>query len=159
MRVLTAGWLLVGLAMSLVFVGSCASYEGDLRLAQRAFESSEHERALAILRVLEDDVPRLSTSDRAQYAYLRGMIDYRIGYRADARHWLAIAAWLAQKTPGALRPDWEKRTSDSLQELNEEVYAKGVAALSAPPGAPTEGHTTDVTETSEVDGSVPAGNP
>jgi hypothetical protein len=99
---------------------------------QRAFELSEHERALAIFRSLEPDTGRLSVVSRAHYAYLRGMTDYRIGYRSDARHWLAIASAIDQKTPGSLPPDWEKRVGESLKELNEEVYAGGTASLSGP---------------------------
>jgi hypothetical protein len=99
---------------------------------ERAFEQSEHERALAILRNMEPDTNRLSVVGRAHYAYLRGMTDYRIGYRSDARHWLAIAASIDQQKPGSLPPDWEKRMGESLKELNEEVYTAGIESLSRP---------------------------
>jgi hypothetical protein len=108
----------------------CATYEDELVRGQRAFEQSEDERALAIFRALEPDAIRLPAVGRAQYAYLRGMTDYRIGYRSEARHWLAIASALDEKTPGSLPPDWEKRMSESLKELNEEVYAGGVGQAS-----------------------------
>jgi hypothetical protein len=114
---------------------SCATYEEALMRGQRAFEQSEHERALAIFRALEPDTLRLSVVGRAHYAYLRGMTDYRIGYRSEARHWLAIASAMDQQTPGSLPPDWEKRMSDSLKELNEEVYAGGMESLSRSPTA------------------------
>ena len=110
---------------------------------QRAFEQSEHERALAIFRALERDTGRLPVVGRAHYAYLRGMTDYRIGYKGDARHWLAVASAIERQTPGSLPPEWEKRLAESLQELNEEVYSGGTASLSAssPTGAsqPAEG--------------------
>ncbi len=35
---------------------ACNTYADDLSRSQRAFEESEHERALAILRALEPDV-------------------------------------------------------------------------------------------------------
>lgn len=111
---------------------SCASYEEALTRGQRAFEQSEHERALAILRALEPDTGRLSVVGRAHYAYLRGMTDYRIGYRTDARHWLALASSIDQQTPGSLPPEWEKRMGESLKELNEEVYSGGIESLSRP---------------------------
>jgi hypothetical protein len=135
---------------------SCATYDDDLMRGQRAFEQSEHERALAIFRGLEQDTGRLSAARRAQYAYLRGMTDYRIGYRSEARHWLAIASALNQQTPGSLPTDWEKRMSESLRELNEEVFVDGVASLSS--SDPGESKATDGDEADaafESDGAPP----
>jgi hypothetical protein len=127
MRSSIVGLLLVASASS--FVG-CATYEDELGRSQRAFDASEHERALAILRALEPESGRLSTSDRAHYAYLRGMTDYRIGYKIDARHWLGIAAAIEQGTPGSIPPESVARLNEALKEMNEAVYASGVEALS-----------------------------
>ncbi|HEX4445821.1 MAG TPA: hypothetical protein VH044_03770, partial [Polyangiaceae bacterium] len=66
-------------ALSLIAAG-CNTYGDDLARGQRAFEASEHERALALFRALEPDVERLSLNQRAHYSYLRGMTDFRIGY-------------------------------------------------------------------------------
>jgi hypothetical protein len=128
---------------------ACATYDEDLMRGQHAFEQSEHERALAIFRALEPDTTRLSVIGRAHYAYLRGMTDYRIGYRSEARHWLAIASAMAQETPGSLPPDWESRMSESLKELNEEVYTGGIESLSRPqatPGPATDNEEGDAAE-------------
>lgn len=108
----------------------CATYQDELSRGERAFEASEDERALAIFRNLESDTGRLGDADRAHYAYLRGMTDYRIGYKAEARHWLAVAAALEQATPGSLPADWAKRMGEALKELNEEVYTAGIESLS-----------------------------
>jgi hypothetical protein len=122
--------LVLGLALASAFaVSACATYEEDLARSQRAFDASEHERALAILRALEADTGRLSTSDQAHYAYLRGMTDYRIGYKVDARHWLGVAAAIEQRTPGSIPPDSVTRMSEALKEMNEAVYNSGVASL------------------------------
>jgi hypothetical protein len=129
MRLVVAGFVV----LSAWAVGACTTYQDDLNRSQHAFDASEHERSLAILRQLENDQGRLSVSDRAHYAYLRGMTDYRIGYRLDARHWLAIAAAIEQTTPGSLNPDVTKRMNDSLKELNEAVYSGGIEALSNDP--------------------------
>jgi hypothetical protein len=107
----------------------CATYQDDLARGETAFEASEHERALAIFRALEPDTNRLSEPDRAHYAYLRGMTDFRIGYKSEARHWLVIAAALEQQTPSSLPSEWTKRLTDALKELNEEVYTSGVESL------------------------------
>lgn len=125
MRLLAAGLI----AVSAWTVSACTTYQDDLNRSQRAYDQSEHERALAILRQLEGDQGRLSTGDRAHYCYLRGMTDYRIGYRADSRHWLALASAIEQATPGSLPPDSIKRMNDSLKEMNEAVYTGGVEAL------------------------------
>jgi hypothetical protein len=122
-------------------LASCATYQDELASGQRAFEASEHDRALAIFRALEPDTARLSASDRAHYAYLRGMTDFRIGYRAEARHWLSVASALEQQAPGSLPEDWNKRLGESLKELNEEVYTAGIEALSntgSPKAKPTD---------------------
>lgn len=108
----------------------CTSFQEDLNRSQKAFDQNEHERALAILRQLESDQASLSVSDRARYCYLRGMTDYRIGYRVEARHWLALASAIEGATPGSLPPDDVKRMNGLLKEMNESVYSGGIEALS-----------------------------
>lgn len=110
-------------------VGACATYQDDLARSQRAFEQNQHERALAILRALEMSSTQLTPSERAHYAYLRGMTDYRIGYRSDARHWLSVARSIEATTPNSLPIDWSKRMNETLGELNEEVFTNGTQAL------------------------------
>jgi hypothetical protein len=114
--------LFLGASLALA---SCATYTDELGRGQAAFEKSEYERALATFRALEPDLRHLSTPDQARYAYLRGMTDYRIGYRADARHWLALAKAIEDANPKSLPGDWKSRTNDALTEMNEEVFAAG----------------------------------
>jgi hypothetical protein len=115
--------------LAVVFVG-CQTYQDDLTRAQRAFEQNQHEHALAILRQLEPDTARLAVTEQAQYAYARGMTDYRIGYKVDARHWLALAKSMEAQTPGLLPQDWKARANDALAEMNEGVYGGGLESLS-----------------------------
>jgi hypothetical protein len=153
MRPFAVGSRLVAWSSWWLALVSCASYEDALTRGQRAFEQSEHERALAIFRALEPDTPRLSVVGRAHYAYLRGMTDYRIGYRPEARHWLALASAMDEATPGSLPPDWEKRMGESLKELNEEVYTGGMESVSRSP--PSTGNGSD----NEEGGATPEVTP
>lgn len=114
---------------SALAAAGCQTYSDDLTRAQRAFEGSEDERALAIFRILEPDTARLSEAERAHYAYLRGMTDFRMGYKAEARHWLSLAASMEQQLPGSLPPEWANTLTKTLKEMNEEVYTAGIESL------------------------------
>jgi len=107
---------------------ACATYLDDLNRAEAHYKASEHERALALFRVLEPDLDSLSRADQARYAYLRGMNDYRLGdvFRADARHWLAFAKAIEREQPGSLASEWKPRLEEALRDLNQDVYGVGV---------------------------------
>jgi len=145
---------LVSIASRVALVGSvffastfgCATYHDDLVRARAHYDGNQHEKALAIFRVLEMDIDSLSPGEQAQYAYLRGMTDFRLAgssltsnvtggatdpkkaYRTNARHWLAIAAAIEKQTPGGLKPDEKARLEESLTDLNKDVYG-GAEAL------------------------------
>lgn len=118
-----------GAALLLIVLASCTTYRDELVRAHTAFDANQHERTLALLRDLEPDVTRLTQPEQAQYAYLRGMTDYRMGYKNDARHWLAIARAFDEQRPGTLPVDWKQRTTDTLAELDGVVQVQGYAAL------------------------------
>jgi hypothetical protein len=109
----------------LVSLPSCITYQEELARGERHFDQSEYERALAVFRALETDMDSLGPMDRSRYAYLRGMTDYRLSFRADARHWLAIARECDQKSPGGLSDPWKARLSEALKDLNQDVYGGG----------------------------------
>ncbi|UQA59543.1 hypothetical protein [Polyangium aurulentum] len=118
----------------------CATYRQDLDRARKHYDDNQYEKALALFRVLEPDVDSLSDPEQAQYAYLRGMTDYRLAsqqvatnvsggvvdprraFRDNARHWLAVAAAIEKATPGGLTGDEKKRLEDALTDLNKDVY-------------------------------------
>jgi len=104
---------------------ACATYREDLNRGQRMYEENQYEHALALWRGLEDDADSLSATDRARYAYLRGMTDYRLSFRADARHWLAIAKATDESHPGGLSAEWKGRMEQALTDLNRDVYGGG----------------------------------
>lgn len=139
----------------------CATYLDDLNRAERHYQENQHERALALLRVVETDMDSLSHADRTRYAYLRGINDYRLSgkrkddgtatsadkaYRAHARHWLAIARALEREKPGGLRPEWKTNLDEALRDLNQDVYGVGVF-----PEEPADGDATGAATASEDD--------
>jgi hypothetical protein len=147
-------WLAALAVSGSLSVAACATYQDELASGQRAFEASEHDRALAIFRALEADTTQLSVPDRARYAYLRGMTDFRIGYQPEARHWLSMAAVIEQQAPGSLPADWNKRLVDSLKELNEAVYTAGIETLSN--AAPAKARPADDSSDTDAPSAAPA---
>ena len=101
---------------------ACTTYREDLNRGQRLYEENQYEHALAIWRVLETDTDSLSHTDQARYAYLRGMTDYRLGFRPYARHWLGIARSIDKEHPGGLNQEWRDRLDKSLADLDNDVY-------------------------------------
>ncbi|MGZ3424317.1 MAG: hypothetical protein ACXVEF_43080 [Polyangiales bacterium] len=121
--------------LALVFaVNGCATYESELQRGEEHFTHDEHEAALATFRALEGDWFTLSIRDRARYCYLRGMTDYRLGFKADARHWLAIGLQIDKDNPGALAPSEKTLVEEKLGELNLIVWAGDVLPIEEPPG-------------------------
>ncbi|MGH7284510.1 MAG: hypothetical protein ACRELY_23545 [Polyangiaceae bacterium] len=123
--------VVVALAATLFFASGCATYHDDLVRGEKAFEDNQHEQALAIFRVLEQDTSHLDPPERARYYYLRGMTDYRVGYKADARHWLMLAQASEKAMPGTLPDDWKQHMSDAMGELDSQVYDQGVPSLTS----------------------------
>ena len=121
----TAFSLLLACTLGLAGLTSCATYREDLNRGQRMYEENQYENALAIWRGLEDDSDSLSMNDQERYAYLRGMTDYRLSFRADSRHWLAIAKATEAAHPGGLSGEWKERLEQSLTDLNQDVYGGG----------------------------------
>jgi len=124
------------LLVASLLLGGCTTYRDQLVRSQHSFEQNRHEQTLGLLRALEPEVTRLSTPEQAQYAYLRGMTDYRIGHRLDARHWLAVARTYDETSPGILPTDWKARMTDALDELNGVVYTDGLAELAKTKAGP-----------------------
>ncbi len=115
-------------------LGGCATYEQELGRAEEHFQHDEHEKTLATLRALELDWPSFGVKDRARYAYLRGMTDYRIGFKADARHWLAIARQIDAEHPGSLGKTERELVDEKLGELNAIVWSGDVLPTEEAPG-------------------------
>ena len=108
-----------------VVVAGCATYRDELVRSQGAFDQQRNEEALALLRDLERNESSLSKAEQAEYAYLRGMTDERLGYRTDARHWLAVAKAYEDASPGTLPRDWKARMGETLDAMNGAVYDGG----------------------------------
>jgi len=112
---------LLGYALC-VCVIACGGQHAALLRGQTYYEENQYERALAVWRTLESSEASLSRPDFARYAYLRGMTDYRLGFRPDARHWLALAKVTDQQYPGGLDPEWASRLDGALADLDREIF-------------------------------------
>lgn len=134
--------------VAVALASGCATWESELQRSEEHFTHDEHEMALADLRALEAHWSHLEVRDRARYCYLRGMTDYRIGFKADARHWLAIAAQIDEETPGSLVPSERSLVNEKLGELNAIIWSGDVLAIEEPPGEhhPAKVETTKPTE-------------
>ena len=117
--------------VAVLALSACTTYRDALARSQDAFQKNEYEQTLGLLRALEPDTIRLTTPEQAQYAYLRGMTDFRLGHRADARHWLAIARAHDDASPGTLPVDWRSRINEALSGLDAVVYSEGYPGLAA----------------------------
>jgi hypothetical protein len=113
------------LGLSLAVLVGCATYRDDLARGQHYYDLNQFDNALSVWRMLERDWESLDDAEQTRYAYLRGMTDYRMGYRADARHWLAISKTIAEKHPGGLDAQSIAQLDHALRTLNEAVYSAG----------------------------------
>ncbi|MEO8800661.1 MAG: hypothetical protein ABI551_22415 [Polyangiaceae bacterium] len=120
----------------------CATYHDELARGETAFEANEHEKALAIFRALEPDLAHLDHAERARYDYLRGMTDYRIGYKTDARHWLLLAMNEEKEKPGTLPNDWKHRLEQTVNELDAAVFDDVASARAGEDKTASEAATT-----------------
>lgn len=118
---------------------ACAGHSDAVERGQRYYEDNQYERALALWRDLDRRDGTFSPAERARFAYFRGMTDYRLGYRDDARHWLAIAK--ARDAEGAgLGVDWRERLDGALADLHRETLGMPsdgsdvIQTIEAPPG-------------------------
>lgn len=112
---------------------ACQTYRDQLSRSQGYYEQNQYELALAVLRNLERDQDSLDPAERVRYCYLRGMTDYRLQYRADARYWLGLSRAAEAEAKGALGSDELARLDNALTELNKSVYGapKGSEGASA----------------------------
>ncbi len=138
------------LALPLASAG-CATYRQDLDRARTHYDANEYEKALALFRVLEPDMDSFSDAEKAQYAYLRGMTDYRLAglanpgsgvnnpkqdFRSNARHWLGVSSAIEKQSQGGLSAEEKTRLVEVMTDLNKDVFggADTTADDAAKPG-------------------------
>jgi hypothetical protein len=108
--------------VALVAALACTTYRDNLSRGERLYQANKFDDSLALCRLMERDVDALTRPEQARYAYLRGMTDYQLGFRTDARHWLAIAQAIHQQEVDSLDANAQATTKATLDELNREVY-------------------------------------
>ncbi len=131
------GAVLLLVSLTAAALGGCATYRDQLHRGQRYYDENRYETALALWRDLEGNQDSLEKNERVQYAYFRGMTDYRLGYRADARYWLGLASAGEKLTPDSLQSDEKARLAETLEELNTDVYGTGGDIPAAPEATET----------------------
>lgn len=119
--------LLPALTALLLLPSACATYQTELNQGIKYYENNEHEKSLAIFRVLESDIDSLKPDERARYYYFRGMTDVRLNNEkydvsADARHWLGLAAVSESEVPNSLTTRQISLMCQNLGELNKRAY-------------------------------------
>lgn len=117
---------LAATALVALCAAACSAHRDALERGHSYYEDNRFEQALAVWRELERDESRLRPYERSRYAYLRGMTDYRLGFRDDARHWLGLARAVEQMHPGGISPEWMERLDAALDDLDREI--SGLAA-------------------------------
>ncbi len=126
LRVVSSSSLFVALLLPVfaggLVVASCSNYADMLQRGQGYYEQNEYERALSVWRHLDHDLSALGPGEKVRFYYLRGMTDYRLGYRSHARYWLGLAKVSAGSARSALQEDEVKRMTAALDELNREVF-------------------------------------
>ncbi|AKT37706.1 hypothetical protein [Chondromyces crocatus] len=153
---------------------SCATYSQDLERARSHYEANQYEQALALFRVLEPDMDSFSAAEQAQYAYHRGMTDYRLAelspqgtgvadprkaFRDNARHWLALAAAIEKNTPGSVNTDQKQRLTTTLTDLNQDVFGGGEALAEASAPSGNGGPSDAATVPTSPEGGPPGSSP
>lgn len=135
-------------------LAACATYRQDLARARAHYDKNEFEAALALFRVLEPDMDSFSAAEKTQYAYARGMTDYRLAslanagtavadpkgaFRSHARHWLGVARAIEKESPGGLTADEKQRVEEALVDLNAELFGGGADAAPVSSASPKAG--------------------
>ena len=115
----------------------CSTYRDDLGRAHRHYEEHRYLQALAVLRVLGDDVGALTAGERVRFAYLRGMTGYRLSEQVSGPD---LPARPALRSCARLYLTRATTSPDTRAELNAEEITRAKAsreALSdAEPGCP-----------------------
>jgi len=123
--------------LSVMTLAGCQTYQRDLDRSARHYQENRHAEALALLEVLENDTDSLSSTERARYAYFRGMANFRLEKPREARHWLGRAAASEKLYPNSLSADEKERVEQILTKLNN-ARIGGEDAPAAASAAPDE---------------------
>lgn len=119
------------LSSGLLLLSACSNYSHQLQRGQGYYERNQYELALAVWRNLEADQDSLSEVEMVRYCYLRGMTDFRLGYRDHARYWLGLSTAGQANAQQALAEDERERMARTLAELNREVFGSDRSGAAA----------------------------
>ncbi len=106
--------------LAVALLGGCASLRDDLGHAETAFDAARYDESDVWLRDLEAHATDMDVEQRGRFFYLRGMTAYRLGHRADALHYLALAREVSGPRNMGLRPEWAIAMTRALADLAPE---------------------------------------
>lgn len=134
--------------LAVVLLVGCAALKEDMQHAETAFDAARYDESLVWLVDLEPDATDMDTQMRARFYYLRGMTAYRLGKRADALHYLALAREVAGEQNDGLRPEWATAMTRTITELAPDG-AGGAESRIGAASSPDSRRNTDASESRE----------
>ena len=117
----------IGIA-ACVLLSACATYASELQKAQSAYEDARYERVITWLDELETHSPELDRGDRAKLYYLRGMSEFRLGRKTNARHYLALAREASVDGAGFSR-EWKRTLDRTLDAVDADFFEENAEVL------------------------------
>jgi len=105
------------LLLAPLLLTGCAALKEDMLHAESSFDAAQYDESLVWLEDLEPKASDMDVEMRARFYYMRGMTAYRLGKRADALHYLALAREVAGPQNDGLRPEWATAMTRTITEL------------------------------------------
>ena len=126
---------IASLALVALLSLGCGTELRALDRAERAFTKNRYDVAKPLLVSLTDSAERFSPTDRARYAYLRGMTAYRSDDWREGRRYLGLAVAIDELDSGSLDDGSRDRALQALERMDRVLYRDGYSAAAKAPAS------------------------